>query len=120
MYIDYPFHFDKSGHTAETDYDDHIRDMIEQLLFTSPGERVNRPDFGAGLLTKTFEPNSIELAAALQPNILMATQTYLGGLIDVNSVTVDVIDSTLSVVLEYVVRHSGVAGTAAIRRRVPV
>ena len=120
MYLDFPFRFDKSGHTAETDYDDHIRDMIEQLLFTSPGERVNRPDFGSGLLTKTFEPNSIELAAALQPNILMATQIQLGGLIDVLNVSVEAVDSTLKVDLEYVVRHSGTAGTASMRRTVPV
>ena len=64
MNIDFPFHFDGSGRTASTDDDDHIRDMIEQLLFTSPGERVNRPDFGSGLLQLVFAPNSPELASA--------------------------------------------------------
>ena len=66
MNIDFPFHFDGRGRTAATDDDDHIRDMIEQLLFTNPGERVNRPDFGSGLLQLIFAPNSPELAAALQ------------------------------------------------------
>ena len=66
MNIDFPFHFDGRGRTAATGDDDHVRDMIEQLLFTSPGERVNRPDFGSGLLQLVFAPNSPELAAALQ------------------------------------------------------
>jgi phage baseplate assembly protein W len=49
MNIDFPFHFDSRGRTATTDEADHIRDMIEELLFTSPREQVNRPDFGSGL-----------------------------------------------------------------------
>ena len=69
MNIDFPFHFDGRGRTALTTDDDHIRDMIEQFLFTNPGERVNRPDFGAGLLRLIFAPNSPELAAALKVTI---------------------------------------------------
>ena len=64
--IDYPFHFDSRGRTAATDDDDHIRDMIEQFLFTNPGERVNRPNFGSGLMQLVFAPNSNEFAASLQ------------------------------------------------------
>ena len=60
MNIDFPFHSDSRGRTATTDDDDHIRDMIEQFLFTNPGERVNRPDFGSGLLQLVFAPNSPE------------------------------------------------------------
>ena len=66
MNIDSPFHFDNRGRTATTDDNDHIRDMIEQLIFTNPGERVNHPDFGSGLLQLIFAPNSPELAATLQ------------------------------------------------------
>src|SRR5262249_15072757 len=58
MDIDFPFHFDSRGRTATADESDHIRDMIEQLIFTNPGERVNRPDFGSGLLQLIFAPNS--------------------------------------------------------------
>ena len=83
MNIDFPFHFDDRGRTAPTDDDDHVRDMIEQLLFTSPGERVNRPDFGSGLLQLVFAPNSPELAAAVQFMVQAALQQYLGDLIDV-------------------------------------
>ena len=44
----FPYGFDTTGRTATTDLPDHIRDMILQILFTSPGERVNRPTFGSG------------------------------------------------------------------------
>ena len=56
--LDFPYHFDGRGRTATTGRDDHIRDLIEQVLFTAPGERVMRPDFGSGLLALVFEPNS--------------------------------------------------------------
>ncbi|WP_395715192.1 GPW/gp25 family protein [Reyranella sp.] len=62
--LDFPYHFSGLGRTATTDRDDHIRDLIQQVLFTAPGERVMRPDFGAGLLSLVFEPNSTTLAAA--------------------------------------------------------
>ena len=56
MEIDYPYRFDGRGRTAQTGADDHIRDLIEQVLFTSPGERVNRPTFGSGVLQLVFAP----------------------------------------------------------------
>jgi phage baseplate assembly protein W len=104
MNIDFPFAFDARGRTATTGDDDHIRDMIEQLLFTSPGERVNRPDFGSGLLQMLFAPNSTELAAALQFTTQAAVQRYLGDLIDVQQLTVTAQDATLSVTISYVIR----------------
>ena len=78
MNIDFPFHFDGRGRTATAGDDDHICDMIEQLLFTSPGERVNRPDFGSGVLQMVFAPNSPELAAALQFTIQAGHPTLAG------------------------------------------
>jgi len=107
MNIDFPFHFDSRGRTASTDDNDHIRDMIEELLFTTPGERVNRPDFGSGLLRMVFEPNSPELAAALQFTVQAALQRYLGDLIEVRSLSVQAVDSTLGVVVQYAVRRTG-------------
>jgi len=106
MNIDYPFQFDGRGRTAATDDDDHIRDLIEELLFTSPGERVNRPDFGSGLLQMVFAPNSPELAAALQFTVQAALQRYLGDLIDLQQLDVTAQDSTLSVTVKYMVRRT--------------
>ena len=104
MNIDYPFHFDTLGRTAATGDDDHVRDMIEQLLFTNPGERVNRPDFGSGLLQMVFAPNSTELASALQFTTQAALQRFLGDVIDLRQLEVTAQDATLSVVVEYVIR----------------
>lgn len=111
MNIDYPFHFDARGRTAATDDNDHIRDMIEEFLFTNPGERVNRPDFGAGLLQLVFAPNSPELAAALQFTIQAGLQRWLGDLIVVQKVAVTSADSTLQVLVQYVVKTTGLQQT---------
>lgn len=107
MNIDFPFHFDSRGRTASTGEDDHIRDMIEQLLFTNPGERVNRPDFGSGLLQMVFAPNSPELASALQFTTQAALQRYLGDLIDLRELEVTAEEATLSVTVRYAVRRTG-------------
>jgi phage baseplate assembly protein W len=110
--VDYPFRFDNRGRTADTTADDHIRDLIEQVLFTSPGERVNRPTFGCGLNQLVFSPNSPELAAATQFLVQGALQQWLGDLIVVNSVHVDSEDSTLSVTIAYIVRQTQTQQTA--------
>jgi Bacteriophage baseplate protein W len=104
--IDFPYQFDARGRTATTTDDDHIRDMIEELLFTNPGERVNRPDFGSGLMQLVFAPNSPELAAALQFTMQAALQRYLGDLIDLQTLEVTAADAALTVVVKYVVRRT--------------
>ncbi len=116
MNIDYPFHFDNLGHTAASGGDDHIREMIEQLLFTHPGERVNRPDFGSGLLQMVFAPNSPELASALQFTMQAALQHYLGDLIDLRQLQVSAEDCTLTVIVQYVVRRTQQSRTATFAR----
>jgi hypothetical protein len=107
MNLDYPYHFDGRGRTATTGEADHVRDMIEQLLFTSPGERVNRPDFGSGVLQLIFAPNSPELAAALQLTVEAALQRWLGDVIDVERLQVTSEDAILRVELEYRIRRTG-------------
>lgn len=86
--IDFPYHIDGRGRTAATSRDDHIRDLIEQVLFTAPGERVMRPDFGSGLLELVFEPNSSTLAATTQMLVQGTLQQYLSHLIAVQTVEV--------------------------------
>jgi phage baseplate assembly protein W len=105
--VDFPYHLDASGQTAETDYEDHVRDLIEQLVLTSPGERVNRPDFGSGLLQLVFAPTSPEIAAALQFTVQAALQRWLGDVIDVRDLAVESEDSTLRVRIEYALRRTG-------------
>jgi len=118
MNIDYPFHFDSRGRTAEANDDDHIRDMIEEFLFTNPGERVNRPDFGSGLLQLVFAPNSPELAAALQVTIQAGLQRWLGDLIDVQKLEATSEEATLRIEIVYVVRRTQQQQTAQFTRSV--
>jgi uncharacterized protein len=106
MNIDYPFHPDSRGRTAQTTDDEHIRDLIEQVLFTAPGERVNRPDFGSGLMQLVFAPNSDELATATQFMVQGSLQQWLADLIQVEAVQVESEDATLTVTVQYVVRRN--------------
>lgn len=106
MQIAFPYSIDGGGRTARADDDAHIRQMIEQLLFTAPGERVNRPDFGAGLRQLLFAPNSPELAAALEFLVQGALQEYLGEVIRVEAVAIESEEATLRVTVQYVVQRT--------------
>lgn len=106
MNVDFPLHFDGRGRTADADTDAHIRDLIEQVLFTAPGERVNRPTFGSGLMRLVFAPNSDELATATQFLVQGSLQQWLGDLIQVDQVQVESEDSTLRVAIQYTVRRT--------------
>jgi phage baseplate assembly protein W len=118
MNIDFPFHFDNRGRTASATDEEHVRDMIELLLFTSPGERVNRPDFGSGLLQLVFAPNSPELAATLQFTMQAALQQWLGDVIEVQDLEVTSDDAQLHVALQYVMRGSDQIRVAEFKRAV--
>jgi phage baseplate assembly protein W len=114
--IAFPLAVGPMGRTAATDPDAHVLQMIEQLLFTSPGERVNRPDFGSGLLQLVFAPNSDELAAALQFSMQAALQQWLGDVIEVRALEVTADDAILRVELRYLVRRTGEERSATLTR----
>jgi phage baseplate assembly protein W len=116
--IDFPLHIDARGHTATTDDDNHIRDLIEQVLFTAPGERVNRPEFGSGLMQLVFAPNSDELAGATQLLVQAALQQWLGDLIQPEAVQVESEDATLRVTVQYVVQRTQQRRMARFAREV--
>jgi phage baseplate assembly protein W len=109
--IAFPFAVDGRGRTAVVDYAAHVRDMIELLLFTAPGERVMRPDFGCGLLALTFEPNSPELAATLQISIQAQLQRWLGDIITPVALDVTSEDDMLRITVGYVARATGARAT---------
>jgi phage baseplate assembly protein W len=116
MNLDYPYHVDGRGRTAQTADDDHVRDLIEQVLFTSPGERVNRPTFGSGLMQLVFAPNDDALAAATQFAVQGALQLWLGELIRVDAVEVESEDAVLRVRVRYLVLRSQQARTDTFSR----
>ncbi|GAA2261930.1 hypothetical protein GCM10010145_29560 [Streptomyces ruber] len=105
--IAFPFHPDPRGRTAHARPDEHIRDLIEQLLFTSPGERVMRPDFGCGLLDLVFAAGSPELLSTVELSVQAALQRWLGDLIDVEDLDVAGEDHVVRVRLSYTVRATG-------------
>jgi len=102
----YPFHIDASGRVAGATYDEHIRQLIEQVLFTTPGERVNRPDFGSDLRQLVFAPNTNEQASAIQFLVQGSLHQWLGELIQVEEVEVDSEEDTLTITVQYVVRRT--------------
>ena len=118
MQVDFPLHIDSRGRSGAAEADEHIRDLIEQVLFTAPGERVNRPTFGSGLLQLVFAPNSDVLATATQIAVQGALQQWLGELILVEAVQVSSEDASLVVQVQYVVRRSQQRQLAQFRRSV--
>lgn len=114
--IDYPLRFDGRGRTAQAERSDYLRDLIEQVLLTAPGERVMRPAFGSGLMQLVFAAASPEVAATTQFLVQGALQQWLGDLISVESVDVQARDGALIISVQYIEnrnQHRGVAQIAA-------
>lgn len=105
----------QDGRTLLVDRDTWIRGLIEAVLFTAPGERVNRPDFGSGLTQLLFAPNDTSLGAATQVTVQGALQTWLGDLADVRSVDVATDDAQLAVTVVYQPRGATAPTTAVFR-----
>lgn len=106
-YLDVPFHLGGAGRTATTDDEDHVRDLILQVLFTSPGERVNRPDFGCGLKAMVFAPAGEAAAAATQVLVKGSLQKWLQDEIEVQDVVIEAVESRLTVTVAYRRRIDG-------------
>jgi uncharacterized protein len=106
MNLNFPFHFDGRGRTADAGDAEHVRQLIEQVLFTAPGERVNRPTFGCGLRQLVFQPNSDELATASQFVIQSALNQWLGDVIQVEDVKVETEVTALVVTIVYTLRRT--------------
>jgi phage baseplate assembly protein W len=120
MNVTFPYHVDGRGRTAEAESEDaHIRDLIEQVLFTSPGERVNRPNFGCGLMQLVFAPNSPELAATVQALVHGALQQELGHLVRIDEVSASSADATMTVLVRYTVLRTKRNGAARFTKQVP-
>jgi phage baseplate assembly protein W len=118
MHVDFAYHIDGRGRTAEPSNDEYVRDLIEQVLFTSPGERLNRPDFGTGLMQLVFGPNSDELAATIQLLVRGALQQWLGDLIRVDGVIAESQDAALVIEVRYTLLLSQTSATVRLVRPV--
>jgi len=118
-YFDFPFTFDERGRSAVTDSDDHFRDLIYLVLFTSPGERVNRPEFGCGVKQLLFAPLSDTLVAATEQLIHGALIRWLDPVISLEKVETTANESTLEIKISYVRRETGERREDVFRHPVP-
>jgi phage baseplate assembly protein W len=118
MYFNYPFKIDENGRSSVTNEEHHIKNLIEQTLFTSLGERVNRPNFGSGLNQIIFEPNSDILATTIDTLIHSALNMWLDHLIVVDSVNVENKDSILQVTVKYMIRKNQRTNVTTFRREI--
>jgi phage baseplate assembly protein W len=116
MNLRFPYQIDSLGRTADAGGDRHVRDLIEQVLFTAPGERVNRPTFGSGVMQLVFAPGGEEAAAASQFLIQSGLQQWLGDLISVEAVDVVVEDATMRITVRYVLRRNDERRTHTFER----
>ncbi|MDZ4721864.1 MAG: GPW/gp25 family protein [Roseiflexaceae bacterium] len=106
MQVAYPLQIDQRGRVAEASEDAHIAHLIEQVLFTMPGERVNRPSFGSSLMQLVFAPSSDELATAVEYMVQGALQQWLGDLIHVEDLRIEHEEATITVSIQYIVRRT--------------
>jgi len=118
MQIGFPLTVDRDRRTGVVDEERHVRDLIAQLLFTTPGERVMRLTFGSGAMQLVFAPNSPELASTTQFLIAGALNQWLGELIEVREVSVTSDDATLRITIAYVIRATQNARTDTFERSV--
>jgi phage baseplate assembly protein W len=119
MPLNQPYGFDATGRTAQCGTAEHLRQEIETLLFTRPGERINRPDLGSGLFQLVFAPNGSELATATQFLVQGALQRWLGGLAQILSVDVTADDAILTVSVRYLPAQSSQPIQSSFTRPVP-
>ena len=116
--VGFPFRVDAFGRVADPGYPEHVRQLIEQLLFTDAGERVNRPDLGAGLLRRLFGSENAELIAVTEHQVSTSLARWLGQVIEVRAVRVTTEDSELTVTVQYVLRKDRSSQTEVFRRSV--
>jgi phage baseplate assembly protein W len=100
-HIGFPLRLDDQGRTARVDDEEYLRGLVEVVLFTRPGERVNRPDFGSGVDRLVFAPAADELAGATRALVHSALQQFLGDLVRVEDVQVEAVDALLHVTVVY-------------------
>lgn len=116
--LSFPYRIDQTGRTATVSADDEVRELIEQLLFVAPGERVMRPTLGSGVGQLVFAPAGEQLAATTQHLVQGALQTWLGDRLLVESVDVAAEEATLTVSVRYRVRLTAEASTVVVQGEV--
>lgn len=118
MRLHWPHRIDASGRTAETDQDRYVRQLIEHLLQTDPGERVMRPNLGAGVRALLFAPVNDDLLGGTQALVQNNLERWLGHLVEIGAVDVTNAQSRVTVTVVYRVRRTGGEGRVVVQQEV--
>ena len=116
MHLNFPFEMRRGVPEQPLSHDAYVEQLIEQVLFTVPGERVNRPDFGCGVQNMVFQPGNSELVAAALFIVRSQLDMQLAGIIRVENVTAAMVGGELHVTVHYVDAASSRRRTAQYRR----
>jgi phage baseplate assembly protein W len=115
--VAFPLGFDARGRTAAASDEQRIAGMVEAVLLTAPGERVNRPDFGCGLGRLLFAPVDDAVIATAELTLRSGMQRWLGDVVDLGDVTIELDEAGLRVSVEYRMRATGRTASAVVERR---
>jgi len=116
MFVRFPFQVDAGRDVALSADEAHLRELLEELLFVSPGERVNRPTFGCPLIERVFSPETPENAAATRAMVQTSLQQCLGNLIQVVGVTVQLQGDQMALTVSYRDRRTDRTAAASFTR----
>lgn len=103
--LPFPFRIGPGGRSAPVNYADRVRDMVELVLLTNRGERINRPDFGGVLMELVFEPASPDLAAMHKAMIRGELMRWLGDVITIERIDVTEKDAAIGITLAYTINR---------------
>lgn len=107
--VGFPLQFDGRGAIASPSPAEHVRQLIELALLTIPGERVNRPQFGSGLIRSIFETVDPAYIATLELETDAMLRSQLSGVIEVTDLRITLVDTRLTVAIDYVAVPQGAA-----------
>jgi hypothetical protein len=118
-YLTFPYQVDGSGRTATSDLPAYVEALLRLVLQTDPGERVNQPEFGAGLKSLVFAGMDDALASAAETLIRSKLLQFMGSVITIQSLSVTLQDDAARVDLTYVITASGQQMTQVVTQSLP-
>jgi phage baseplate assembly protein W len=105
--MSFPFRVTELGAAALSSRRQVVREALEQLLLTIPGERVNRPNFGCGIQRLVFDGTDPLALATAEYVITTSIRDHLSDLIRLDAVRVTVEEATVLVDILYTVVGTG-------------
>ena len=101
MNLAFPLTIDSRGYSGAVNGSSYVKQLIEQVLFTYPGERVNQPGFGTPIANLVFDNLTEELAQVVKEMVLGALQQNLADRVLIEDVAVEVEENQLIVTVRY-------------------